>query len=79
MIRSSKSTSRILIPLHDVFELDRIEQIVKILLGRSICIAEVCEVGHTTGQGGTFGNTAGWTYRGAIERYSSMNSPKENG
>ena len=39
-----------LIPLHDVFELDRIEQIMKILLGRSICIAEVCEVGHTTGQ-----------------------------
>ena len=38
------------IPLHDVLELDRVEQIVKILLGRRIRIAEVCEVGHPSGK-----------------------------
>ena len=38
------------IPLHDVLELDRVEQIVKILLGRRIRIAEVCEVGHSSGK-----------------------------
>ena len=38
------------IPFHDVLKLDRVEQIVKILLGRRIRIAEVCEVGHTSGE-----------------------------
>jgi len=38
------------IPFHDVLELDRVEQIVKILLGRRIRIAEVCEVGHPSGK-----------------------------
>ena len=38
------------ISLHDVLELDRVKQIVKILLGRRIRIAEVCEVGHSSGK-----------------------------
>ena len=38
------------IPLYDVLELDRVKQVVKILLGRSICVAEVCKVGHTSGK-----------------------------
>ena len=38
------------IPLHDVLELDRVEQIVKILLGRRIRISEICEIGHPSGE-----------------------------
>ena len=38
------------IPFYDILELDRVEQIVKILLGRRIRIAEVCEVGHSSGK-----------------------------
>ena len=39
-----------LVPLHNVFELDRVEQIVKILLGRRIRISEICEIGHPSGE-----------------------------
>ena len=38
------------IPLHDVLELDRVEQIVKILLGRRIRISEICKIGHPSGK-----------------------------
>ena len=38
-----------LVPLHNVFELDRVEQVMKVELGRSILVADVGKVRHTTG------------------------------
>ena len=38
-----------LVPLHNVLELDRVEQVMKVELGRSILVADVGKVRHTAG------------------------------
>ena len=38
-----------LVPLHNVLELDRVEQVMKVEFGRSILVAYVGKVRHTAG------------------------------